>query len=77
MNSLTKIYQQKPDCRTESIETGISEHGKFLSDSIKRKVITTMKGRFYFTIAYNKMKYYLAPYSALHSAPYSAPYSKI
>ena len=54
MKILTKIYQQKLNCRTESIKTGISEHRIFSADSIENKVITTMKGGFYFTIAYNK-----------------------
>ena len=36
------------------MEIGISEHGTFSFDSIENKVITTMKGGFYFTIAYNK-----------------------
>ena len=51
---LTKIYQQNLDCRTELIEIGISEHGRFSSDSIENKVITNMKGGFYFTIGYDK-----------------------
>ena len=34
----------------ESIEIGISEHGTFSSDSIEDRVITTMKGGFYYTI---------------------------
>ena len=54
MNILTKIYQPNLDCRTESINISISEHGRFSSDSIENKVITTMKGGFYFTIGYNK-----------------------
>ena len=54
MKILTKIYQEKLECWTESIEIGISEHGTFSSDSIENKVIATMKGGFYFTIAYNK-----------------------
>ena len=49
MKILTKIYQQNFDCRTESIEIGIFEHGTFSSNSIENKVITTMKGGFYFT----------------------------
>ena len=36
------------------MKIGISEHGTFSSDSIENKVIATMKGGFYFTIAYNK-----------------------
>ena len=32
---LTKIYQQKLECRTESTEISISEHGTFYSDSIE------------------------------------------
>ena len=48
MKILTKIYQQNLDCWTESIETGISEHGTFSPDSIENKVvITIMKGGFY------------------------------
>ena len=43
MRILTKIYQQNLDCRTESIEIGISEHETFSSDSIENRVITTMK----------------------------------
>ena len=54
MKILTKIYQQKFDCRTESMEIGISQHGTFSFDSNENKVITTMKGGFYFTVAYNK-----------------------
>ena len=54
MKILTKIYQQNLDCRTESIETDISEHGTSSSDSIEKKVITTKKGGFYFTIGYSK-----------------------
>ena len=34
--------------------TGISDHGDFSFDSIENKVTRTMKGGFYFTIAYNK-----------------------
>ena len=55
MKILTMIYQQKLDCRTESIEIGIPEHGTFSSDCIENKVITTIKGGFYFTILYNKL----------------------
>ena len=33
---------------------GISEHGALSSDSVEKKVITTKKSRFYFTIGYNK-----------------------
>ena len=54
MKILTKIYQENLDCRTESIEIGISEHGTFSSGSIKNKVMTTMKGENYFTMGYNK-----------------------
>ena len=54
MKILTKIYQQNLDCQTESIEICIFEHGTFSSDSFENKVITTMKGGFYFTIGYNK-----------------------
>ena len=54
MKILTKIYQQNFDCWTESIEIGISEHGTFSSNSIENKVITTMKGGFYFTLGYDK-----------------------
>ena len=50
MKILTKIYQQNLDCRTESTE--IFEHGTYSSDSIKNKIIKTMKGRFYFTIGH-------------------------
>ena len=38
----------------ESIEICISEHKTFSSDSIKNKVIVTMKGGFYFTMGYSK-----------------------
>ena len=48
------MYQQNLDCWTEAIEIGISGHGIFSSDSIENKVITTMKGGFYFTIGYKK-----------------------
>ena len=59
MKSLTKIYQQNLDCRTESIEIGIFEHGTFLSDSVeKQKEITTMKGGFYFTTGHKKQVKY-------------------
>ena len=54
MKILTKIYQQNFDCRTESIEIGISGHGTFSSNSIENKVITTMKGGFYFKLGYDK-----------------------
>ena len=54
MKILTKICQQNFDCRTESIEIGISEHGTFSSNSIENKVITTKKGGFYFTLGYDK-----------------------
>ena len=54
MKILTKIYQQNFDCRTKSIEIGISEHGTFSSNSIKNKVITTKKGGFYLTLGYDK-----------------------
>ena len=37
----------------ESIEIGISEYSTFSPDSIENKVITTMKGGFYFTMGYN------------------------
>ena len=33
---------------------GISEHGTLSSDSVEKKVITTKKSRFYFTIGNNK-----------------------
>ena len=46
MKTLTKIYQQNLDCRMEFMEIGISEHGTFFSDSIKNRVITTMKDGF-------------------------------
>ena len=46
MKILTKIYQQNVDCRTESTEIGISEHGTSFSDSFENKAITTMKGDF-------------------------------
>ena len=42
------------DCRTESTEIGICHHGIFSSDSIENKVITTMKGGFYFIIGCNR-----------------------
>ena len=48
------IYQQNLDCLTESIETGMFEHGTFSSDSIEKKVIATKNGVFYFTIGYKK-----------------------
>ena len=54
MKILAKIYQQNLDCRTESIEIGISEHRTLSSGSIEKKVSTTMKGGFCFTIAYDK-----------------------
>ena len=54
MKILAKIYQQNLDCRTESIEIGISEHRTLSSGSIEKKVITTMKGEFCFTIGYDK-----------------------
>ena len=54
MKILRNIYQQNLDCWTESTEIGISEHGTFSSESIKKKVITTKKDGFYFTIGYNK-----------------------
>ena len=54
MKILAKIYQQNLNCRRESIKIGISEHGTLSSDSIEKKVITTKKGGFYFTIGYNK-----------------------
>ena len=54
MKILTRIYQQNLNCRTKSIEIRISEHGTLTSDSIKKKVTTTKKGGFYFTIGYNK-----------------------
>ena len=44
MKILAKIYQQNLDCRTESIEIGISEHRTLSSGSIEKKLITTMKG---------------------------------
>ena len=52
MKILTKIYQQNLDCRMESIEICIFEHGTFSSDPVENKVITTMKGGFYFTMGY-------------------------
>ena len=54
MKILAKIYQQKLDCRTESIEIGISEHRTLSSGSIEKKKSATMKGGFCFTIAYDK-----------------------
>ena len=54
MKILINIYQQNLDCRTESIEIGISEHEFFSSDSIKKKVIATKKGELYLTMGYNK-----------------------
>ena len=54
MKILTQIYQQNLDCRTESIEICISEHGTFSSDSIENKEIKTMKGKIYYTMEYNK-----------------------
>ena len=53
MKILTKIYQQNLDCRTELIEIGIPNI-KHYSGSIEKKVITTMKGGFCFTIVYDK-----------------------
>ena len=35
MKIQTKIYQRHLDCRTESIETGISKYGTVLPDSIE------------------------------------------
>ena len=54
MKILAKIYQQNLDCRTESIEIGLSEHRTLSSGSIKKKVITTIKGGFCFTVGYDK-----------------------
>ena len=54
MKILAKIYQQNLDCRTESIEIGISEHRILSSGSIEKTVITTVNGGFYFTIGYDK-----------------------
>ena len=54
MKILAKIYQQNLECRMESIEIGISEHRTLFSGSIEKKVITTMKGGFCFTIGYDK-----------------------
>ena len=54
MKDLTKIYLQNFDCRTESIEIGISEQGTFSSNFMENKVITTKKGGFYFTLGYDK-----------------------
>ena len=54
MKILAKIYQQNLDFRTESIEIGISEHRTLSSGSVEKKVFTTMKGRFCFTIGYDK-----------------------
>ena len=54
MKILAKIYQQNLDCRTESIDIGISEHRTLSSGSIEKEVITTMKGGFCFTIGYDK-----------------------
>ena len=38
----------------ESIEIGFSEHGTLSFDSVRKKVITTKKSGFYFTIKHNK-----------------------
>ena len=54
MKILTEIYQQNLDFRMELIEIYVSEHGIFSSDFIGNKVITTIKGGFYFTMGYNK-----------------------
>ena len=54
MKILMKIYQQNVACPTEFIEIGISEHGTLSSNFIEKKVITTKKSRFYFSIGYNK-----------------------
>ena len=54
MKILTKIYQQNFDCRMELIEIAISERGTFSSNSIENKVISTMKGGFYFTLGYDR-----------------------
>ena len=43
-----KIYQQKLNCRTESIGIVISEHETFSSDSLENKVTTTVEGGFFF-----------------------------
>ena len=53
MKILAKIHQQNLDCRTESIEIGISEHRTLSSGSIEKTVIATMKGGFCFTIGYD------------------------
>ena len=50
MKILTKIYQQNLDCLTELKKTGISEHGPFSSNSVKNKLITTIKGAIYIKI---------------------------
>ena len=47
INEITIVGQKR-------YKFGIYEHEKFSSDSIEYKVITTMKGEFYFTIEYNK-----------------------
>ena len=47
---LTKICPRLSD----GIDSGISDHRTFSPDSIKNKVITTLKGKFYFTLGYNK-----------------------
>ena len=56
MKILTKIYQYNLDCQTESIENGISKHEALSSDSVEKKVITTKKSGFCFTIGYKQVK---------------------
>ena len=52
MKILLKICQENLNCRTEPTGIGISEYGTFSSDYIENKVVTTIKGGFYFTIGY-------------------------
>ena len=67
MKILSKTYQQMDGMLDWTVgldwtnglldginRTGISDHGDFSFDSIENKVTRTMKGGFYFTIAYNK-----------------------
>ena len=54
MKILRKIYKQNHNFLKESIDTNISEHEILSSGSIKKKLITSMKGRVYFKIGYKK-----------------------
>lgn len=54
MKILTQIHQQNLDCWMELIKIGISKHRRFSSDSILIKLITTIRGGFYFVMGCNK-----------------------